>query len=151
MIPVVPSARRQKAQLKWTRNIPLDQVQHARLCQATVQGQNQNPVQFHRGVEIVFRSGSYVLPTGHELESNWLICEINEFLENVAYERQAMPPKPMIDREGVAKRNNSGKTEYALVLEFEGRAVRDAFSAAVARALLAFDLHAFETAEEAVP
>ena len=55
-----------------------------------------------------------------------------------------LPAKPVIDRDGVARRNTEGKIEYAAVLEFEGREVRDAFSAEVIAALLEFDPQAFD-------
>jgi len=54
----------------------------------------------------------------------------------------ALPSKPQIDREGNAKRGPDGKIAYVPLLELEGRPVRDAFSAAVVRALIAFDPHA---------
>lgn len=62
----------------------------------------------------------------------------------------AMPSKPMIDRNGVAKRGAEGKIEYVTLFEFEGRGVRDAFSQAVVRAVLELDPHAFEY-DEAAP
>jgi hypothetical protein len=55
-----------------------------------------------------------------------------------------LPAKPQIDRAGTARRNADGKIEYTAILEFENRAVRDAFSAAVVRALLEFEPRAFE-------
>jgi hypothetical protein len=55
----------------------------------------------------------------------------------------SMPSKPLIDKNGVAKRGSAGKIEYAQLFEFEGRETRDAFSAAVVRAVLAFAPAAF--------
>ena len=44
----------------------------------------------------------------------------------------------MLDNAGAARRNAEGKIDYAAMLEFEGREVRDAFSTAVVRAVLKF-------------
>jgi hypothetical protein len=55
----------------------------------------------------------------------------------------SLPAKPLIDKIGVAKRNPAGKVEYAQLFEFGGRETRDAFSAAVVRAVLAFAPTAF--------
>jgi hypothetical protein len=59
----------------------------------------------------------------------------------------ALPSKPLLDKNGIAKRGPAGKIEYAQLFEFEGRAIRDAFSAAVVRALLEFEPHAFDISE----
>ena len=57
----------------------------------------------------------------------------------------ALPAKPMLDSSGIARRNaDTGKIEYATVFEFEGRGTRDAFSAAVVRAVIEFDPQAFD-------
>ena len=58
----------------------------------------------------------------------------------------SLPAKPMLDSGGQTKRNAGGKIEYATILEFEGRGVRDAFSQGVIRAVLEFDPNAL-TAE----
>ena len=50
-----------------------------------------------------------------------------------------LPARPMLDNAGAARRNSDGKIEYAAMFEFEGREVRDAFSAAVVRAVLDFN------------
>ena len=55
----------------------------------------------------------------------------------------SMPSKPLLDKSGVAKRTPAGKIEYTQLFEFEGRETRDAFSAAVVRAVLAFAPTAF--------
>ena len=44
-----------------------------------------------------------------------------------------LPSKPIIDRDGVAKRNDAGKIEYVPLLELEGRETRDAFSNAAVK------------------
>jgi len=56
----------------------------------------------------------------------------------------SMPGKALIDKNGIAKRKPDGRVEYVPVLELDGREVRDAFSAAVVRALLEFNPHAFD-------
>src|SRR5262249_11591214 len=50
----------------------------------------------------------------------------------------AMPSKPWL-RDGVAVRDGDGKIQYSQLFEFEDRPTRDAFSAAVWKALLQFD------------
>lgn len=51
--------------------------------------------------------------------------------------RWAQPPsKPMVGRDGVALKDDHGKTKYSTVIEFESKAVRDAFSHAVVAAVL---------------
>lgn len=48
-----------------------------------------------------------------------------------------LPAKPMIDKDGTAIRDRaSGKISYCTILEFDSRAVREAFSHAVIAALL---------------
>ena len=56
----------------------------------------------------------------------------------------ALPSKAMIDRSGVAKRDGNGKITYARVLDFDSRAISDAFSKAVINALLQFEPRAFD-------
>jgi hypothetical protein len=50
----------------------------------------------------------------------------------------AMPARPWI-RDGALVLGDNGKAQYSPLFEFETREVRDAFSAAVWRALLAFE------------
>jgi hypothetical protein len=57
-----------------------------------------------------------------------------------------LPGKPLVDRYGVAKRNDDGKLVYAPVLEFIDKATRSAFSAKVIAALLALAPAAFDEA-----
>ena len=54
-----------------------------------------------------------------------------------------LPSKPLLDKNGVARRGPAGKIEYAQLFEFEGRETRDAFSRAVVAAVLAFAPLAF--------
>jgi hypothetical protein len=54
------------------------------------------------------------------------------------------PAKPVVDRDGVAKRSSDGKLEYVRLFSFDSRAVSDAFSAAVVAALLEYDERAFD-------
>lgn len=55
-----------------------------------------------------------------------------------------LPSKPILDRNGVAKRNAQGKIEYCRLFDFDSRAVSDAFSNAVINALLQFEPRAFD-------
>ena len=50
----------------------------------------------------------------------------------------AMPARPWL-KDGVAIRDDAGKIQYSPLFEFEDRPTRDAFSAAVWKALLDFD------------
>ena len=50
----------------------------------------------------------------------------------------AMPARPRL-KDGVAVRGDDGKIQYSPLFEFETREVRDAFSAAVWRALHKFE------------
>lgn len=57
----------------------------------------------------------------------------------------ALPSKPMIDRNGVALKDEAtGKIKYIPMLELADREHRDAFSKAVVAAVLQFDPHALE-------
>jgi DNA-binding cell septation regulator SpoVG len=47
------------------------------------------------------------------------------------------PSKPMVGRDGVAVRDQSGKTKYSPIIEFISKEIRDRFSAAVVDALRA--------------
>jgi hypothetical protein len=55
-----------------------------------------------------------------------------------------LPAKPQIGRDGVVRRDGSGKTAYSPIMEFTDRQVRDAFSARVIAALLEFAPAAFD-------
>ena len=55
----------------------------------------------------------------------------------------SMPSKPAGRPQRHRQGGPSGKIEYAQLFEFEGRETRDAFSAAVVRAVLAFAPQAF--------
>jgi hypothetical protein len=55
----------------------------------------------------------------------------------------AMPSKPMLKNEMLMK-DDAGKAQYASILEFPERAYRDAFSAAVIRAVLEHAPGAFD-------
>jgi hypothetical protein len=48
-----------------------------------------------------------------------------------------LPGRPMIDRDGVAIRDDQGKTKYATILQFETREASDDFSRATIAAVLA--------------
>jgi hypothetical protein len=54
-----------------------------------------------------------------------------------------LPAKPQV-RDGTLIQDAAGKIQYTALLDFDSRAVRDAFSAAVIRALLDFAPTAFE-------
>jgi hypothetical protein len=55
-----------------------------------------------------------------------------------------LPGKPIIDRDGNARRDDRGKIVYTPTLEFIDRETRDAFSAKVIAALLEFNPGAFD-------
>jgi hypothetical protein len=55
----------------------------------------------------------------------------------------SLPSKPMLKNEALMK-DAEGKAQYASILEFPERAVRDAFSAAVVRAVIEHSSAAFE-------
>lgn len=56
----------------------------------------------------------------------------------------ALPSKPIIDRNGVAKRDPStGKIVYTPMFDFDAAAVRSAFSDAAVAAVLTLHPHAF--------
>ena len=59
-----------------------------------------------------------------------------------------LPGRPMIDRDGVALRDENGKTKYARILEFETREASDDFSRACIAAVLAQFPAAFDGADE---
>jgi hypothetical protein len=75
--------------LMWrrTRRLSRDQVQCARVGTIqTIQKQGSLPTP---SVEIIFTKGSFKLPCASEAEQQWLIAEINDFL-------QAVPSDPTI-------------------------------------------------------
>jgi hypothetical protein len=45
------------------------------------------------------------------------------------------PSKPMLDREGVAMKDDKGKLRYSPIIEFASREIRDRWSAAVIEAM----------------
>jgi hypothetical protein len=55
-----------------------------------------------------------------------------------------LPSKPMLNKDGTAIKDASGKVQYAHILDFGTRERRDEFSAAVVRAVLAVSPDAFE-------
>lgn len=73
-------ARQQCGVWSRTRHIELDRVQRARPFKAQVQG---DMVQ-QSGIEIVYEKGSFMLPADSDEERQWLIFEINDFLEAVS-------------------------------------------------------------------
>jgi hypothetical protein len=56
----------------------------------------------------------------------------------------SLPSPAMLDKEGVALRDDRGKVKYSYCFEFDGREVRDAFSRAVIAAVLARAPEAFD-------
>ena len=84
--------------------------------------------------------------------ANIHIPEIHLCICDVAVHRSAsgaswaqLPARPVVD-DGELRRTELGKIEYAQLLTFDDRATREAFSAAVIRALLEFNPHAFDEA-----
>jgi hypothetical protein len=61
-----------------------------------------------------------------------------------------LPSRPWV-KDGRVVTNDDGKVQYSPLLEFDSAAVRTAFSAAVIRAVLAFDPSALECREAAWP
>jgi len=59
------------------------------------------------------------------------------------------PARPWINKDGELVRNRDGKIQYAPIVEFDGKPVRDAFSDAVIRAVLDFDADALTCREDA--
>jgi len=57
-----------------------------------------------------------------------------------------LPSRPLL-RDGELVHDADGKTQYALLMHFDSRAVSDAFSSAVIRALLEFAPSALEPEE----
>jgi hypothetical protein len=56
----------------------------------------------------------------------------------------ALPAKPVVNRDGAAKRTGDDRIEYVRLFSFDSRTVSDAFAAAVIAALLEFDPEAFD-------
>jgi hypothetical protein len=57
-----------------------------------------------------------------------------------------LPSRPMLNRDGAALRDDTGKVKYVGILDFDGRDTRDRFSAAVIAAVLDAEPHAFDQA-----
>jgi hypothetical protein len=74
--------RTQQRCLAWssTRWVEFERVQHARPCDPPVKGSRQDLY----AVEIVYRVGSFVLPTDSDDEGRWLSAEINDFVRSLA-------------------------------------------------------------------
>jgi hypothetical protein len=79
------------------------------------------------------------------------INELRLTVHDVAVHQQAggacwtaMPAKALLDRDGNPRRTGAGKIEYARILNFDSRAVADAFSDAVIEALLTFNPTVFD-------
>lgn len=79
------------------------------------------------------------------------IRELHLTVHDIAIHQQAggtcwvqLPAKPLLDRDGNPKRTGAGKIEYARILNFDSRAVADAFSDAVIEALLTFNPTVFD-------
>ncbi len=80
--------------LFWKRRKMMDraQVQYAREGATPVKDSNPQQNYFPYPVEIVFEKGSFKLPCQTEAEQQWLIAEINDFLQTVPYR-----PSPLLD------------------------------------------------------
>jgi hypothetical protein len=79
------------------------------------------------------------------------INELHLVVHDIAIHQQAggacwaaLPAKPLLDRDGNPKRTSAGKIEYARILNFDSRAVADAFGDAVIEALLTFSPSVFD-------
>jgi hypothetical protein len=57
------------------------------------------------------------------------------------------PARPWINKDGEVVRDSAGKIQYAPIVEFDGKPVRDAFSDAVIKAVLAYDPRALQCRE----
>lgn len=57
-----------------------------------------------------------------------------------------LPAKPQISRDGTVRKDEREKTIYSSILEFTDKETRDAFSARVIEALIAFAPEAFDGA-----
>ena len=57
-----------------------------------------------------------------------------------------LPAKPMIDREGVALKDENGKVKYVPILQFDSREASDAFSRSCIAAVLKHSPDAFDGA-----
>jgi len=47
-----------------------------------------------------------------------------------------LPSKPMVSRDGAVLKDDAGKIKYSVIMEFDGKEVRDAFSAAAVAAVI---------------
>ena len=79
------------------------------------------------------------------------INELHLTIHDVAVHQQpggacwtALPAKPLLDRDGNPRRTGAGKIDYARMLNFDSRAVADAFGDAVIEALLEFNPTVFD-------
>ncbi len=72
--------------LLWRRRRARDlaSVQHAREYDATARSDNQ-PASSNCGVEIVYTGGSFTLPCSSRAEQQWLLAEINDYLQSHAW------------------------------------------------------------------
>src|SRR5262249_54831897 len=59
----------------------------------------------------------------------------------------SLPSPAMLNKDGIALRDERGKIKYADCFDFDSRAVREAFSTAVVRAVLEFAPAAWEKEE----
>ena len=59
----------------------------------------------------------------------------------------SLPAKPMIAKDGMVMKDDTGKPKFVSILEFSSRDVSNAFSAAVIAAVLAHSPNAFGEAE----
>lgn len=72
------------------RTISRELVQHARVGTLPMKNQNRNGVdQPWYSVEIVHTRGSFQVPCDSVAERDWLVAEINDFLQSVPYEPRA--------------------------------------------------------------
>jgi hypothetical protein len=73
--------------LAWRRRRVYDRsdVQHAREGRAIVANENQTANYSPYSVEIIFTQGSFRLPANSVAEQNWLMAEINAFLQATPY------------------------------------------------------------------
>jgi hypothetical protein len=83
-----------------------------------------------------------------------LISELRLRIRDVALHQKgsarwaALPSKPQL-KDGVQIKDETGKAQYTNIMEFTGREVRDAFSAAVVRAVLEREPSAFDDEQPA--
>ncbi len=82
---------------RWRKTIDRSEVQHARAGVFQVKSQNNNASYTPYSVEIVYTKGSYRLPCNTEAEQQWLIGQINDFLQMLPYH-----PAPPGGLDGIA-------------------------------------------------